>query len=494
MAKKEIVTKSFFEENSDSLFENWINEVRENPHFKEESFSKNENFLSNSKAFLDNLINTVETKPIPDFNSETFEPIFKLWMQTQREQAQKGFTSKDTALLIFSLKTALLNYLNEAFKKTDYQDSADVSKFSHLLDFLGLFTFELYTAEKERLIGQQHDQIKFLEENRLQNKYGNFIGNSPQMNAIFKAVGLVLENDITVLIQGESGTGKELVANIIHSHSKRKDNPFVTLNCGAIPKELVESELFGHEKGAFTGAHEKKLGKFELATGGTLFLDEIGELSKELQVKLLRVLQNKEIERVGGVEKVNIDVRIISATNKDLRKEVDNKEFRLDLYYRLNVFPLVIPPLRDRKDDILPLAAHFIEKYAKEFKTPVPKLSPDAQELLLSMPWEGNVRELENLIQRSVVMAQGSLITSTLIQLSPGVPDKPMLLEQPILAPSNNSITEIIPLEVLEKKALIQAMALKKGNILKTADALGISRTTFYNKAKKYGINLDNRK
>jgi len=307
------------------------------------------------------------------------------------------------------------------------------------------------------------------------------------MKAVYQAVGLVLDNDITVLLEGESGTGKDLVANLIHDHSKRKNKPLVTVNCGAIPKELVESELFGHEKGAFTGASEKRIGKFELAQEGTLFLDEISELELPLQVKLLRAIQNREIERVGGSEPIKINVRIIAATNQDLKQRVETGKFRLDLYYRLHVFPISIPPLRDRKTDIIPLASYFIEKYAVQFGIETPALTSDAKDYLLNQKWEGNVRELENVIQRSVVISQGNPITSMTLQLKPGKAE-PSLSIAPApqkMLPEGN---QVVPLDTLEKQAIELALKLKKGNVRQTARALGISRTTFYNKAKKYHI------
>ena len=316
-----------------------------------------------------------------------------------------------------------------------------------------------------------------------------FIGVSRVMGPVFKAIQLVLDNDITILLEGESGTGKDVLATLIHNNSSRKTKPMVTLNCGAIPKDLIESELFGHEKGAFTGATETRPGKFEQADGGTLFLDEIGELPLDLQVKLLRVLQNREVERVGGRKRIPIDVRIIAATNKQLKQAVEAKQFRLDLYYRLNVFPIAIPPLRERREDIVPLAQFFIEKYAKEFNQTPSELSQDAEVYLLKQPWEGNIRELENLMQRMAIIAEGRPITATLLAYLPGQNTHLMLPDTPeecshmpdITVPKDNHIPT---LEEVEKSALQHALNVTKGNIRKAASALGISRTTFYNKAE----------
>ncbi|NQY75481.1 MAG: sigma 54-interacting transcriptional regulator [Candidatus Margulisbacteria bacterium] len=476
-----------FKGKQEEILKRWYQEVTENPHFSKESFVKNENFEAHSKAFLIQLMHTLENHVLMDISKETLTPLFKLWHDMMKEQRQKGFTYKDTAMLIFSLKAAVMNFMKENEDTLSEGISTELSRFDQILDFLGLLTFEIYTAEKEKLISRQDNQIEYLQKQRHEDQgYGKIIGNSPQMRAVYKAIGLVLENDVTVLIEGESGTGKELVANSIHDHSRRKSKPFVALNCGAIPKDIVESELFGHEKGSFTGAIEKRLGKFELAEGGTLFLDEVGELSLDNQVKLLRALQNKEIERVGGSDLVKVNVRIIAATNQTLRKLVDQKKFRLDLFYRLNVFPMTLPALRDRKSDILLLAQYLLEKYAKQFEVQVPDLSIDAGEYLTNQRWEGNVRELENVIQRALILSQGKPITSMILQYQPGDVEH-VLLQAPTqkewLAQDN-----IEPLHEMEKRAIEAALKLKKGNVRQTAKALGISRTTFYNKAKKYQI------
>lgn len=236
------------------------------------------------------------------------------------------------------------------------------------------------------------------------------IGISPKMNAVLNNIKIVSNSSISVLILGESGTGKELVAQAIHRISERKSKPFIVVNCATLPTNLIESELFGHEKGAFTGADEKKTGKFEQANGGTVFLDEIGELTQDLQVKLLRVLQEKEIDVVGG-KKRKIDVRIIAATNRALEEEVAAGRFRLDLYYRLCVFPIILPSLRERKEDIVLLANHFLEFYSQREKKPVAKLGDHTIETMLNYSWPGNIRELENTIARSVLLTTGGIIT-----------------------------------------------------------------------------------
>jgi transcriptional regulator with PAS, ATPase and Fis domain len=284
----------------------------------------------------------------------------------------------------------------------------------------------------------------------------------------------IAPRSIPVLIEGESGTGKELFALAIHDASPRRDKPFVAINCGAIPAELVESELFGHEKGAFTGAQYRRKGKIELANGGTLFLDEIGDISSQMQVDLLRVIENKRFTRVGGGEEVQVDFRLICATNKNLEKLVEEEIFREDLYYRINVFTIFIPPLRERRSDILLLTEHFIQKYSRTMGKPVKKISPAAQELLLSHPWPGNVRELENAIERAMVVGKHSEIMSE---------DLPLHIND-----QEKKAEGFIRLEDLEKQHIEKIIAESNGNITRAASLLGIDRVTLYNKIKKYGI------
>ncbi|MDZ7347050.1 MAG: sigma-54 dependent transcriptional regulator, partial [candidate division KSB1 bacterium] len=249
----------------------------------------------------------------------------------------------------------------------------------------------------------------------LKNKYGfhNIIGQSGIMQDVFRAVEKVVNSNVTVLIQGESGTGKELIARAIHFHSKTRANkPFVAVNCSALPESLLESELFGHEKGSFTGASGRRIGKFEQADGGTIFLDEIGLMTPATQSKILRILQEREFERVGGNELIKVNVRVISATNKDLEEEMKAGNFREDLYYRISVFPIKLPPLRERKEDIPLLAAHFLKKFNEQEGKHIEGISPDALELLMAYNWPGNVRELENAMERAVVLANGDEITA----------------------------------------------------------------------------------
>jgi two-component system NtrC family response regulator len=279
-----------------------------------------------------------------------------------------------------------------------------------------------------------------------------------------------------VLISGESGTGKEVVAHAIHQQSPRKNCPFVVVNCGAIPDNLLESELFGHEKGAFTGAHAQKLGKFELSHTGTLFLDEIGELAPNLQVKLLRFLQDRRIERVGGTQSIELDVRILAATNRDLKKDMENHVFREDLYYRLKVVPLDIPPLRKRKQDIIPLAQYFLQKFCREHRKPPISLSPEAEGALLMHPWPGNVRELENLISRAVVLCPHAAIR-------PG--DLGFALDH---IPTDVNLK--FAKQSIEMDFVKTALERNRGIVSRAARELGISRVNLYELVDRYKIQI----
>jgi len=463
--------------NSDEslLFSKWVEDMQKNPSFEQ---IKQDQLQYKTKEFYHSIVNSLHSDAIESFNFKAFEPLLNIWHTVLAEQRTRGFTIKDTAMLIFSLKGSLMRFLEQNSEFATHQ----LTKMNQLLDVLGLLTFEMYSTEKETVIEEKNEQIQYFLKHQLDT--GNyFLSASAAMQAVYRAIGLVLENDISVLLEGESGTGKDLIATLIHANSKRKNAPFITLNCGAIPKDLVESELFGHEKGAFTGALEQRIGKFELAQNGTIFLDEIGELSLDLQVKLLRVIQNKEIERIGGKNKIIVNTRIIAATNKNLKDEVDHRRFRLDLYYRLNVFPIRIPSLRERKEDIVPLADFFIKKYAPEYNPKVKNLSVDAKIELENQFWEGNIRELENAIQRAILLTSGDTIHSDAFSQYPSQ-------TQRILVSSCAQHHDVISLDQLEKNAMLNAISVTEGNIKKAAQALGISRTTFYNKAKKYKIHL----
>jgi transcriptional regulator with GAF, ATPase, and Fis domain len=308
-------------------------------------------------------------------------------------------------------------------------------------------------------------------------EFSGLIGKDPKMQNMYRLIEDIAPTDATVLIQGESGTGKELVAQAIHRQSPRKDKPFIVINCSAYPATLLESELFGHEKGAFTGAIRQKYGRFEQADGGTVFLDEIGEIAPTAQIKLLRVLQSQKFERVGGEEKLKVDVRILAATNKDLIQEVKNGNFREDLFYRLNVIPIHLPPLRKRRNDIPLLARHFLSIFAVEQQKEIQNFSSEAMRLLLDYPWPGNVRELENSIEHTAVLAKRSKVE---------ISDLPSAIRD--AAPSLASEAPGTIVEN-EKKLLQEALEECDWNKKKAALQLGISRSTLYDKIKKYQIN-----
>ncbi len=311
--------------------------------------------------------------------------------------------------------------------------------------------------------------------------FENIVGQSGVMQEVFRAVEKIVDSDVTVLIQGESGTGKELIARAIHNHSSnRKSRPFVAVNCTALPESLLESELFGHEKGAFTGAISRRVGKFEQADGGTVFLDEIGEMSLSTQAKILRVLQEREFERVGGNELVRVNIRLISATNKKLDEEVHKGTFREDLFYRVSVFPIKLPPLRDRKEDIPLLCAHFFRRYGDREKKEITGITPEAIKVLMGYHWPGNVRELENAIERAVVIA--NTLDITIEDLPPHI----VTIGKDEMVDQDGTLPQWI--EKLEVEVLRKTLLEFEGNITQAARKLGIGRATIYRKAKKHNL------
>jgi DNA-binding NtrC family response regulator len=303
------------------------------------------------------------------------------------------------------------------------------------------------------------------------------MGTSNHIKELLKTIERIKDSDVTVLIQGESGTGKELVSRAIHYTGRKKKNPFVSVSCAAIPENLLESELFGHEKGAFTGALNRVIGKFEQAHGGTLFLDEIGEMSTGIQTKLLRVLERKEFERIGGRKLLKVEVRIIAATNKNLKAQVEKGFFREDLYYRLNVFPVYLSPLRERKEDIPPLVEHFIEKANEKFNKNIRHLSQRAMEAIMLYNWRGNARELDNVISRAVVLSDGNTLL-------------PQHLPEVMKKRPKNSSMPLSSISRMEEEVISGVIDATNGNISLAAKKLGIGRTTLYRKLKKYGINI----
>ena len=340
-------------------------------------------------------------------------------------------------------------------------------------------------ALESRRLSMENEYLR--EEQELRYNLDEIIGDSPKMGAVYRTVQTVAPTNSTVLILGESGTGKELVARAIHKNSLRKGKPFIKVNCAALAEGVLESELFGHERGAFTDAARQKPGRFEIASGGTLFLDEIAETSLATQVKLLRVLQEREFERVGGTKTIQVDVRLVTATNRDLPECINEGAFREDLYYRLNVVPIEMPPLRERREDIPPLVAHFLLKYNAETGKKIGQLHPDAMKLLSTYSWPGNVRELENAIERAVVLAQGDRVTPE--NLSLGLQSS-LPRNGDVTTPSfpldGASLTESV--EAFEKQLLWDAYL--KSNKVKAdaAKLLSIERGTFRYKFDKYNL------
>lgn len=335
--------------------------------------------------------------------------------------------------------------------------------------------------ERERLVNENRELHRELEE---QYRFTGIIGKSPGMEEVYELVSSVASTNASVLIQGESGTGKELIARSIHYNSRRKGSPLVILNCAALAEGVLESELFGHEKGSFTGAIKRKAGRFELAHGGTLFLDEIGEIPVTTQLKLLRVLQEHTFERVGGEKTIQVDVRIIAATNKDLMTAVKEGRFREDLYYRLNVVSITIPPLRERREDIPELAAHFLAKFALETGKHIETIDTVAMDMLVHYDWPGNVRELENIIERAVVLEKGGSVSPPSLPLTlrfdkgdTGVFQTPA---------EKGSLTDVV--EGLERQLIVKALKDCGGSQTAAATSLGLKRSTFRYKLEKYGL------
>ena len=343
--------------------------------------------------------------------------------------------------------------------------------------------------ELELAIGRAMDHTRLKEENRALKERlgvgfntGDIIGRSRIMVELLETVALVAPTEATVLITGESGTGKELIASAMHLNSPRREKPFIQLNCAAITETLLESELFGHEKGAFTGADRRKEGRFRLANRGSIFLDEISEMSVAMQAKLLRVLQEKEIQRVGGEEVLRVDVRVIAATNRDLKAEIKDGRFREDLYYRLNVVALAVPALRERREDIPLLAQHFLDSFAEKNRKQIKGFTPQAMDRLVRYDWPGNVRELMNAVERGVILCRGDYVSEMDFPLS--VSDVP--------APEQEAVREELladlPLEEVEKVTILQTLESAGGNKSETARRLGITRRTLHKKLKKYGV------
>jgi len=381
----------------------------------------------------------------------------------------------------------------------DYTNAETLNRDKRLLMIVGSFIAQAVkineTIRRERAQLVQ-ENIVLREELRSKYQFDNMVGTSPAIRKVFETVAMVARSRATVLIRGETGTGKDLVARAIHYNSPRRDKPCVRISCAALTESLLESELFGHVKGAFTGAFEDKKGRFELADGGTLFLDEVGDMSEALQVKLLRVLQERQFEPVGSGQTISVDVRVVAATNRNLEEDVANGTFREDLYYRLNVVPIYLPPLRERRDDIPLLIRHFIDKYARDNQKEITSLASDALDMLLRYAWPGNVRELESCIEMAVVMAPGNRLTADLLppKLRLSASAQPQLTTEKAIEQAINSLSwpgtglyaKLVP--AVEKALIQRALTETDGVKLKAAHVLGMNRNTLHKKVLEFGL------
>ena len=400
--------------------------------------------------------------------------------------ARKSWQNKQTSFICVPIKSGNEVIGTFSIDRLNQEGEMDLDDDVRLLSIVSSMIARAVQLRQR----SEEEKQRLLEENtRLQKELkakfqpDNMVGNSQAMQEVFDLMSQVSGSDATVLIRGESGTGKELVAQAIHYNSLRADKPFIKINCAALPESVIESELFGHEKGAFTGAMNTRKGRFEMADGGTIFLDEIGEISPMTQVKLLRVLQEREIERVGGSETIKVNVRILAATNRNLEEEIENNTFREDLYYRLNVFPIHIPPMRERKTDLMLLADFFTEKYSKRNRKHIKRISSSAIDLIMSYHWPGNVRELENCIERAVLLSTDQVIHA--YHLPPSLQSAES---------SNTGIHSTLQeaVENLEKELISEALKSNRGNMARAARKLGITERIMGLRVKKYNINYKN--
>ena len=398
-----------------------------------------------------------------------------------RTGARKGLRKKDVSFICVPIKLG-----NEAIGALSadrlFSEEKSLEEDVRLLSIIASLIAQAARLRQSAQEERQHlveENLRLQEELKDRFRPANIIGNAKTMQAVYDLIAQVARTQTTVLLRGESGVGKELVAHALHYNSDRADRPLVKVNCAALPETLIESELFGHEKGSFTGATAQRKGRFELARGGTIFLDEIGDLSAHTQIRLLRILQEKEFERVGGSETVKTDVRVIAATNRDLEALVDAGTFRQDLYYRLNVFPIHIPPLRGRKADILLLADHFVEKYGKLHHKDIKRISTPAIDMLMAYHWPGNIRELENCIERAVLVSGDDVIHGH------HLPPTLQTAEATGTQPAGNLQAA---LDNLEREMLLDALKSARGNLAKAARALGITERLMGIRVHKHGI------
>ena len=406
------------------------------------------------------------------------EPLFLNRTETRRTEVNREFSFicvpiKKGAQVVGALSVD--RPYDESFSLMDGEKFLSI-----IATMIAQHVINLETIYLERdQLRQENQRLR----DELANRYHiiNIVGNSSRMKEVFQMISQVSRSNATVLVRGESGTGKELVASAIHYASTRSKSAFVKVSCAALPTNLIESELFGHERGAFTGAVRQKAGKFELAHKGTIFLDEIGAIGMDVQVKLLRVIQEREFERVGGTDTIETDVRIIAATNKNLEEAMERGDFREDLYWRLNVFPIYLPPLRERKTDIILLADHLLEKYATENQKDIPGFSKTTIDMLMNYHWPGNVRELENCVERAVLLCEENIIQSY------HLPPSMQTVNKPENSP-DSSLKEVV--EGIERERIVDALKSTRGNMAKAARLLGITERKFAYRAAKYAIDF----
>ena len=434
------------------------------------------------RGFIDDV--TVELTAEDIHRMKTRQP--ELWgqkeLQALPETVRESFASEGLeSMLVTALRTANrpLGVITLGSKRAGHFRHQDLDLLGQIATQISLALDNAIAYEKLNASRDQIEEERLYLETELRAEYNfeNIVGRSPSLIKVLQQIQIVAPTDSTVLLHGETGTGKELIARAIHSLSSRKSRTFVRLNCAAIPSGLVESELFGHEKGAFTGALMQKKGRFEIADQGTLFLDEIGDISLDLQPKLLRALQEREFERLGSARTIRVDVRLIAATHRDLPTMIRNNQFREDLFYRLNVFPIEIPPLRDRREDIPLLVNFFVSRLSRKMQKNIESIPKDAMEALTNAPWPGNIRELENFIERAVILTQGSDLKVPLKELK--------------RAPVVSSATSGSTFEEAERQAIVEALHAAAGKISGqggAAERLGLKRTTLQNKMRKLGI------
>lgn len=412
------------------------------------------------------------------------EPLF-----LNRTRARGNLSEQKRSFLCVPIKDGQ-NVIGALSIDRFYQDGLGEQANTDLQYLTVLSSLIAQTVVRIQKVNRERDELykenlKLKRELSEKNRINDIIGNSSKMQDVYEMIHRVVDSNATVLLRGESGTGKTLVAKALHYNGKRNDKPFIVVNCSALPETLLESELFGHEKGAFTGATERKIGRFEQAEGGTLFLDEIGEISNSVQVKLLNVVQERTFQRLGSTLQISCDVRLVAATNRDLEKAVADKVFREDLYYRLNVFPVYMPPLRERRTDILLIAEFFLEKYSKENRKKITRISTSAIDMLIQYHWPGNVRELQNCIERAVIICDSDTIKG--IHLPP-------TLQTPEGSKKQNPHSLSVSVENFEKELIIEALKRNNGNQTRTAKDLDTSLRIINYKIHQYLIDPKNYK